>query len=170
MSTSPSSIPTSAKSSRCPRIFRKWTLKIFVRDRAPVNDLPALVPDRADLAGGQRGERGGGRQDGGAAPVLLGQPQEIGREGAQAGQQRLDERVLIAGAKQQAGGSFPPDGGGALRAGRGRAERPRPVRRIHRRRLRQREQPAQGRVLRPGQRLRVLRAGQVGAGGRADQQ
>ena len=53
---------------------------------------------------------------------------------------------------------------------RGGAERPRPVRRIHRRRLRQREQSAHRRVLCPGQRLRLLRAGQVGAGGRAGQQ
>src|SRR5207247_189896 len=81
-----------------------------LRYRAHIDDLPALVLQHTDLAGGQRGERGRGCHDGWTAPVLLGQPQEVAGEGAQAGQQRLDERVLIAGRQQRAGGFLPPDG------------------------------------------------------------
>ena len=44
------------------------------------------------------------------------------------------------------------------------------MRRVHRRRVGQGEQPAQRGVLGAGQRLGLLRAGQVGAGRRADQQ
>src|SRR5260370_1131776 len=88
------------------------------RARGGVDGLAALVPQRTDLAGGQRGERGRGGHDARTAPVLLGEPQEVAGEGAQACLQRLDECVLLAGRQQRVGGFLPADGGGALRAGR----------------------------------------------------
>jgi hypothetical protein len=54
-------------------------------------------------------------------------------------------------------GLLPPDGGGVLRAWRGRAERARPVRRVHRCRVGQGEQATQGHVLGLGQRLSLIR-------------
>ena len=58
-----------------------------------------------------------------AAPVELGEPREVGGEGAEPGQQLLDEGVLVVDAEQGVGRSFASERGRAVGAsGRG-AER-----------------------------------------------
>lgn len=86
-------------------------------------------------------------EQGGAKPVDLAQAQEVGREAAQAGDQPLDEGILIGCLQQRVGGLLPADRGDALSTGRSGAERSGAAGGPHRRFLRQRRQAAQRAVL-----------------------
>ncbi len=127
--------------------------------RADINDERPIASQAADLTRPQAAEPGGfDAVDGGAAPVDLPQPQEIGRVAAQPAEQHLHESVLARRAEQQVPCLLGADGGGALRTSRRRAERPGSIRRVHGQVIGQGEDPLAQRALqRPGA-IRSVRA------------
>ncbi len=130
-------------------------------DPAPVHQLAGR--GRADrLQVGRRTEKGG------PAAVPLAEVVEVAGIGAQRGEQRGDERVLVSGPQQRVGRPFLADAAGPLGPGWCGAERAGAVGGPQRDVVGQGEQALHRAVLAAGQLLGAGRVDQVGAGGGAD--
>ena len=106
----------------------------------------------------------------GSEPVQLGKPGEVGREGAEPGEEPLDEVVLVGDAEQWVRAPLAAERGGALGGAGGGAERPGAVGRVHGEVVGKLVVAAQRVEHLAGQRLGPLGAAQVGASDRADHQ
>ena len=105
-----------------------------------------------------------------AAPVELGEPGEVGGEGAEPGQQLLDEGVLVVDAEQGVGRSFPSERGRAVGAAGCGAERTGAVGRVDGEVVGEAVEAAQRVEHLVGQRLGQIGSAQVGAPDGADHQ
>ena len=115
-----------------------------------------------DVKGQSRQFRHGAVQVGPAA-VQLGKTPEVGRERTEAREEGCDKGLLIRDSEERIVRVLLPDRRRARRATWCRAERSRPVCRIDRQRIRQRENPLAQRMEQPPcERRRLVRAEQIG--------
>ena len=122
-----------------------------VGDRAHVDDLAAVGQQRPDLRPGSAGRaRGADARTAGPRRFCSGSRRKYGGKLPRPASSAVTNASSSPAASSGLAARLPPDRGGALRAGRGGAERPRAVRRPHRRSRRAGSAAAAGRRTGPG--------------------